>query len=487
MIFSSMLFLYSGLLVAVLVGGLPYWLLRVATASKYREGLGERLGAVPRRLVDPHARAGADGGARTIWVHAVSVGEVVAVTELVKALRTAGERVVVSTTTPTGQRMARERFGAESVFYFPIDLGWIVGRYLRALRPALLVLTETELWPRMMVECRRRAVPIAVVNARISDRSYPRYLRLRRVWRPVLESLSLVLAQSEQDVERLKAIGVPADRVRLCGNLKFDVRPATDAAVTLALREYLPAGMRLLVCGSTVAGEEAMLLAAWTDLVAKERGIGACMVLAPRHPERFSIVAKLLDQSGLTWVRRSEWMRTPEPLRAGSVFLLNTVGELASVYSLATVAFVGGSLVPAGGHNPLEPAQLGAPVVMGRHFHNFRTIVRRMIAEDAIRIVGRNGVAPAPVLGRAVRGSRAMRALTAAWASALSATLGGLLEHEDEAKKLGARGLAVFRSQSGATGRSVEALLALLPSAGEKASQAAARTMPGAAAEKVEA
>ncbi|HEY0797130.1 MAG TPA: 3-deoxy-D-manno-octulosonic acid transferase [Acidisarcina sp.] len=482
MIFSVVLFLYSVALVIALVVGLPYWLVRMATAAKYREGLAGRLGKVPPHLLKKPAlppgrrfagRGNGSGGAillgtkhefETIWVHAVSVGEVAAVTELVMQLAMRRYRVVVSTTTRTGQRLARERFGEKSVFYFPLDLRRIVRRYLKVLQPCLLVLVETEFWPNVLVECERAGVQVAVVNARISDRSFPRYKRLRRLWRPILRRLSLVLAQSELDAERLRTIGVPAERVRLGGNMKFDLRPGAEADVTTALREHLGATAqnsyaepgtqtRLLVCGSTVAGEEEMLLKAWGVLVrggSIKTGAGMCMVLAPRHPERFPAVARLLQESGLDWVRRTEWMRAPEKLRPGTVFLLNSIGELASVYSLASVAFVGGSLVSAGGHNPLEPARFGVPVVMGPHFHNFRTIVRRMIEKDAIRIVGAEGEA-AELAGTG-----------AASRSPLVTTLSALIGDPAEARSLGARGLGVFQNESGATALAVEALLGLL-------------------------
>ncbi|HEY0758143.1 MAG TPA: glycosyltransferase N-terminal domain-containing protein [Acidisarcina sp.] len=472
-IVSAMLLLYSFALLMVLVVGLPYWLVRMATAAKYREGLTQRLGVVPRRLRVTHPRRGGSRGweedsaaPETIWVHAVSVGEVVAVVELVRQLRAEGYRVVVSTTTRTGQRLARARFGEAHVFYFPFDLARIVRRYLRVLRPRMLILVETEFWPHVLNECRRAGVEVAVVNARISDRSYPRYLRLRRLWRPLLQRLSLVLAQSELDMERLREIGAPADRVRLGGNLKFDVRPAPTAAVTSALREHLPPGTRVLVCGSTVEGEEAMLIEAWSTLIARAGGGRArlCMVLAPRHPERCVAVAKLLDESGLAWERRTEWMHAQETLRPGSVFLLNSIGELASVYSLASVAFVGGSLVTAGGHNPLEPAQFAVPVVMGPHYQNFRGIVKRLLDADGIRIVGDAGMMSSSRSRRRAADSAprvSVRPL-ASLGPSLVKILGELLGDAEEAQALGERGSAVFSSESGATARTVQALLALL-------------------------
>jgi 3-deoxy-D-manno-octulosonic-acid transferase len=231
------LIIYTFALLLVLALGLPYWLLAMATNGKYREGLSERLGWVPDRLREGDAR-------QTIWVHAVSVGEVLAASRLVNELSACAPqyRVLLSTTTRTGQRLARERTGATHTFYFPLDFPWIVRRYLRVLDPVLLVLVETELWPNLLTACRQATIPVAVVNGRISDRSLPRYMRLRGLWKQILSGVSIVLAQSEEDAKRLKAIGAPAGRVSFAGNLKFDVRSAEPAAITTSLREKLPVG-----------------------------------------------------------------------------------------------------------------------------------------------------------------------------------------------------------------------------------------------------
>lgn len=466
-----MMILYSAALALVLLLGLPYWLLRMATAGKYRAGLGERLGRVPERLKDAVA------GKQVIWLHAVSVGEVLAASRLVQELGAAlpGYLIVVSTTTLSGQRLARERFGAARVFYYPLDLRFIVSRYVRALKPRLLLLMETEFWPNMLAECRRQAVPVAVVNARISDRSLPRYRRLRFLWTRLLADIAIFLAQSDGDAQRLVEIGVDLDRVSVAGNLKYDVRAARETPLTDALRMHLPPGTKLLVCGSTLEGEENALLDCWPALTA------ACpqavMVLAPRHPERFHAMARLLDAKGVRWLRRSEWLApgdqdtgavgTPDdqaseshahsapfpPLAsleicAGTVLLLDSIGELASVYALASLAFVGGSLFGAGGHNPLEPAQFGVPVVMGESYENFRGIVSAMVAARAICIVR-----PAQ----------------------LCSVLEGMLLSGPEAAAMGERSRAIFASQAGATVRTVEALLALL---GQRAGFVSRETRP---------
>lgn len=426
------LFLYNVALCAALVASAPWWLWRMATTHKYREGLAERLGRVPR------SRLGHASGRPIIWLHAVSVGEVLAVSRLVGELDRAFPqfRVLISTTTRTGQSLARERFGAERVFYCPLDLPWAVRRYLKTLKPQLLILAETEFWPNLLNGCFRRAIPVAVVNARISDRSWPRYRMLRRLWRPLLGRVSRLLAQSDTDAERLKAIGCLPDRVEVAGNLKFDVRAAKEAEATRLLRRLAP-GLRFLVAGSTLEGEEAALLELWPRL--QEVNPDLVMVLAPRHPERFAAVASLLQSSGITWVRRSSWkgkdVAELQPLHAGQIVLLDTIGELASAYSLASAAFVGGSVVAAGGHNPLEPAQFGVPIVMGPHYENFRAITENLREHNAIRIAAPDELAQA---------------------------LGDLLARRAEAQAMGAHARQVFEQQAGATERSVRALTALL-------------------------
>jgi len=424
-----LLLIYSFALFLVLALGLPYYLLAMVTDGKYREGLTERLGWVPGRLREADTR-------RTIWVHAVSVGEVLAASRLVNELGACAPqyRVLLSTTTRTGQRLARERTGINHTFYFPLDFAWIVRRYLRKLDPALLVLVETEFWPNLLTACRRAAIPVAVVNGRISDRSLPRYLRLRSLWTRILAGVSIVLAQSEEDAKRMKAIGAPAGRVSFGGNLKFDVRSAEPAAITTELREKLASGTRVLVCGSTLEGEEEILLDAFQQLL---KTIPDCvMILAPRHPERFGRVAQILKSRNEQSVRRSNWMKRPAKIKAGTIVLLDSIGELASVYALASVAFVGGSLVPAGGHNPLEPAQFAVPVVMGTHYANFRAVIDTLVQAEALKLATTETLLP---------------------------MLENLLTDHDAANALGVRALEVFHHQAGATGRTITALLGLLP------------------------
>ncbi len=423
-----MYFLYSIALGLALVAALPYWVWQRLRHGKYRKGLGERFGGAAQRL------AALDGGRPLIWAHAVSVGEVIAITNLVNGLRVhfAGCRVVVSTTTDTGQALARQRFGAENVFYFPLDFEFSVGRYVAALRPQLVVLAETEFWPNFLRLAKASGARIAVVNARISDRSFSGYKRFRRWLGRVLANVDLFLAQTEEDRTRLIEIGAVADRVKVSGNLKFDAPVPSAPPIVASLRQALAesgAGP-VLVCGSTVEDEEPLLLAAFQNVLASYPA--AVMLLAPRHPERFNRVAKLLEELGIRFWRRSLW--AGEPL-AGEVLLVDSIGELAGLYALADVAFVGGSLVPRGGHNILEPALLGACIVVGNHTENFRDVVNFFASRNAIRVVG-----PAE----------------------LPLAFMDLISNEVDRTAMGRQASECVRAQMGATQRTLQALKRLL-------------------------
>jgi 3-deoxy-D-manno-octulosonic-acid transferase len=428
------LFFYNVALLAGLVASLPWWLWRTATTKKYRDGLQERLGRVPRKL----ETVSSGTGRGVIWLHAVSVGEVLAVSRLVKTLDVEFPdfQVVVSTTTRTGQALAREKFGLNRVFYCPLDVPWAVRAYLKTMKPHMLVLAETEFWPNLLSGCFRRGIPVVVVNARISNRSWPRYKMLRGLWRPLLSRLSRVLAQSDTDAARLRAVGCAPDRVTVAGNLKFDVRAAEESEATRILKAQ-SGGLKWVVAGSTLEGEEAALLEAWPRLLAVDANLA--MVLAPRHPERFSAVATRCEEAGLSCVLRSELAHSPRPLRPGEIVLLDTIGELASVYSLASVAFVGGSLVAAGGHNPLEPAQFGVPIVIGPHYANFTAITDMLRNADALRIASKEELAD---------------------------VFAELLRDRARAEAMGARAKRVFEEQAGATEQCVAAIREVLASDG---------------------
>jgi 3-deoxy-D-manno-octulosonic-acid transferase len=374
-------FLYSIALGVGMLATLPYWLLQMARHGKYSKGFAERLGRLPSRLQLPKERQ------PVIWIHAVSVGEVLAVAGLVEELhrRLPEHRIFISTTTDTGQALARKRFGEANVFYFPMDFAFAIRPYLRTLRPQLVVIAETEFWPNFLRLVHASGARIAVVNARISDRSWPNYRRFRGLLRKVLVNVDLFLAQSPEDAERLRAIGAAPERVHVAGNLKFDIPAPAAPAIVEDFRNSINASGAgpVLVCGSTVEGEEPLLLKAFENLLVQHPQ--ALMILAPRHPERFADVVALLERMSIGFCRRSAW--NGEPL-TGGVFLLDTIGELAALYALADVAFVGGSLVPRGGHNIIEPAQHGVAIVVGNHTENFRDIVSLFESRNAVRIVG---------------------------------------------------------------------------------------------------
>ena len=421
--------LYSVLLLLALVVSSPWWLLEMLRHGKYRAGWRGRLGTVPDGFL-------AERPVDAIWIHAVSVGEVLAISRVVEELKThlPGWRIVVSTTTDTGQKLARERFGAHNVFYFPLDLPFAVRAYLRALQPKLLVLAESEFWPNLLRWANQSGVVVAVINARISDRSLPGYLRFRRLLAPVLENVQLFLAQSEADARRLVQMGAAADRVHVTGNLKFEVKPPAKSELVTQFAAAVNAGEvgPVLVAGSTLEGEEAMLLETFRQVAA--RYPRALLGLAPRHPERFEPVASLLAASGIRYQRRSQW--DGQKLTGSSIFLLDSIGELAGFYEFADLAFIGGSLVPRGGHNVLEAAQFGAPILVGSHTENFRDIIDIFRQADALRVVS---------------------------PQSLTSTVLQLLEDRDNRTELGRRAAEVLRSQQGSTKRTVRALLRLLP------------------------
>ena len=423
-----MYLLYTALLAAGLLLSIPYWLLEYLRHGKYSAGLGERLGNVSPRLRNEPSQP-------TIWVHAVSVGEVLAVSGLVEVLRRQlpRHRIVVSTTTDTGQKLARTRFGEPGVFYFPLDFAFAIRPYLEQLRPSLIILAETEFWPNFLRIARQSGARIAVVNARISDRSFPRYLRFRPLFSQILKNVDLFLAQTDVDARRLKQIGASPDRVQVSGNLKYDVAPPAPPPIVSSLRQALQQAQAepVFVCGSTVDGEEPLLVQAFKKVLTTHPQ--AQMILAPRHPERFPKVAALLQQLGVRFWQRSVWNGKP---LAGGVLLLDSIGELAALYALADVAFVGGSLVPHGGHNILEPAQHGIPIVVGNHTENFRDIVELFQSRNALRLAE-----PAEV----------------------PLVFMELANNQAERSALGRRAAETLRSQTGATHRTLEALVGLLP------------------------
>ncbi len=381
--------LYSFCLALGFVLALPWFLWKGRATGKYFRTFRERMGRLPVYLnVD---------GDRSIWVHAVSVGEVNAIRPLIPALkeRFPRHRVFLSTTTMTGNAVAQKSVrDVDGLFYAPFDLPGPVRKALATLNPALLLLVETEIWPNLIHEAHARGTRVALVNGRISPRSFSRYRLVKRWLSRVLAEVDLFLMQGEPHAERIREMGAPPERVEVTGNLKFDAAQTGRAPFSLA--RIITTGLRrrpLWVAGSTVTGEDQLVLHAFHKV--RERVPEAMLVIAPRHPERFPEVPALVEAAGFRSRRRSELDR--QAWAPGDVVVLDTLGELAQVYLFATVVFVGGSLVPSGGHNILEPAGAGKPVIVGPHMENFREIERKFLDEEALV-----QVADADALGRAV-------------------------------------------------------------------------------------
>ncbi|HEX4498131.1 MAG TPA: 3-deoxy-D-manno-octulosonic acid transferase [Thermoanaerobaculia bacterium] len=401
--------------VALLAAG-PFLLVR--RGSHYLPTIAGRLG----RAASP-AAAATPGGA--LWLHAVSVGEVGVAATLARALPPEIP-LLVTTITPTGQERARAAFaGRAEVAYLPFDLGFAVQRFFRRHRPRALVLIEGDYWPLVLREARRRGLPIAVVNGRVGDRSFGRMRRLRHFLAPLFAGVGRFGVQSRQDRDRLLALGIEARRVAVTGNLKYETpEPARKPELEDALRRL--AGERpILLAGSTMAGEEEQVLDAFAALGGGER---ALLVLAPRHPERWNEVDALLRSRGEGAVRRTALPTSGMP----AVILLDSLGELAGLYRLAAAAFIGGTLVPTGGHNPLEAARFGVPLAVGPAMHNFREMAEAFDRAGAWR-----RVADAGELGAVWRG----------W-----------LERPATGRETGARALRLVEENRGALARTVEML-----------------------------
>jgi 3-deoxy-D-manno-octulosonic-acid transferase len=369
-----LLYLLAAYLAVPIVSSMLLW--RGLRDRSYWRNFSERFGF------------GACGAPHGVWLHAVSVGEVQACAPLVSAIRRRhpGLPLTVTTFTPTGAARARALFGdAAQVRYVPFDLPGAVRRFFARLQPRLAVIFETELWPNLYRECGRRRVPLVLASARLSARSVSRYRRLGALFRDTLAQPALIAAQGEGDAERFRALGADAASTHVTGNLKFDFElPADIAARGARLRQQYAAERPLWVAGSTHAGEEQAVLAVQLRLRAQHSP--ALLVLAPRHPARFAQVAQELGAAGVSFVRRSHG-EEQDAGAAAEVLLLDTLGELLDFYAAADLAFVGGSLVPVGGHNLLEPAALGVPILTGPYTGNTAEIARLLVARGAAEVV----------------------------------------------------------------------------------------------------
>jgi 3-deoxy-D-manno-octulosonic-acid transferase len=386
----------------------------------------ERFGNVPYQ----ESRAGA------IWVHAVSLGETLAVAGLVKELqRLYPERhVYLSHVTPAGREAGEKRLPAiAGRFYVPLDWRWTARKALARIKPSLLLVAETELWPNLLRAARQAGAHVVVVNARMSAHSFRGYQFVRPFLRRVLADVDQICAQTEEDAERFRRLGAPATAVRLVGNLKFDAQPPQAGEFAQALKTAVRATGRgpVFVAASTMPGEEPLVLEAW-DLI-RVRYPQALLILAPRHPARFDSVSEDLSRQQRAFVRRTTARRQElaAQLSGAAILLLDTVGELAGIFELADMVFMGGSLVPTGGHNLLEPAYWSKVITFGPHMENFRDIARLFLeAEAALEVRSPQELAQASAL----------------------------LENAQERERLGARARRVLEQHSGATARTLECL-----------------------------
>jgi 3-deoxy-D-manno-octulosonic-acid transferase len=371
-------FLYSCISLLVFVALSPYFLYQAIRHNKYVGSLRQRLGYLPVSF-----NIDAD---ESIWVHAVSVGEVLAARPLISELRRRYPklRLFLSTTTLAGQQLARRNVSdVDAVFYFPFDWTFTVRRTLDLVRPRLFLMIETEIWPNLLRECRRRGVKTMLVNGRISYRSFPRYRLVRRFFKRVLADVDHFCVQGEETARRLQQLGADPARITVTGSLKFDALdmiPVAGRGPDRVLRFFrLSAQRPVLIAGSTLRGEEEPVIRAFHRI--RTKGTSPLLIVAARQPERFAEVERICRHEGLDTVRRSALAIDAEP-RADAV-ILDTIGELAQLYQVATVVFVGGSLVQAGGHNLLEPAVFGKPIVFGPHMENFAEIARTFLANGA--------------------------------------------------------------------------------------------------------
>jgi len=386
-----MYFLYRVFTAAAMFLLVPYYAIRGWRRGEPSGTLRQRLGSLPPEILSRASSPATSGRTEgPIWVHAVSVGEVLAAKPLVEGLRKRfpNHAVLLSTTTETGQRLACERLqSADGIFYFPLD--WIVSvrRALTALRPSLVIVMETEIWPNFLREARRQGVPVIFANARISERSFARFKRWKFLvgtfFERVLQDAELFLVQTPEDAGRLNEMGAVKERVELTGNLKYDgEQPGASR-----FGEWLIGEIRrqerwpVLVAGSVVALEELAVLAAY-DIVQRQWR-RAMLILAPRKPDRFDAAAEIAASAGWNVVRRSG-INLDAPLDENAdVIVLDSIGELTGLYALADAVFVGGSLVPAGGHNILEPAWFAKPPVFGLHMENFRDMSGQFLTAQA--------------------------------------------------------------------------------------------------------
>lgn len=417
-----MYILYNILLIVLTIVLSPVILFKLITVPKYRGGISQKLGRVRKGVLRVL------NNTRPIWVHAVSVGEVMAAHPLIRDLRKKypNRKFILSTVTVTGNYTAKHRVPeADAVFYFPFDYPWIVRRVIKMINPAIVLIAETEIWPNFFRELKRQGIPSALINGRISPKSYGNYLTFKGFFTQVFENVTLFCMQSDEDAARIQDIGAVADKVRVTGNLKFDQKIPTTQQQPMAIAP----GRKVITAGSTHRGEETILLEIYSRLRKKHPDL--VLIIAPRHPERFDEVCGLITSAGYECQRRT---RIKGPVK--DVVLLDTIGELRAFYGLCNIAFVGGSLVKVGGHNLLEPAAMKKPIIFSSYMFNFKEISEALIQAGG---------------GVMVKDKEE-----------LYARLDNLLTDKELARSIGEKAFKVIAANSGATARTIDAVHGLI-------------------------
>ena len=398
---------------------IPYLLLK----KKWHKEFMQKFGYLPDRLREIKS---------PVWIHSVSVGEAVLAAKLAKAIKNShpGINVVVSTTTSTGNDMIHKvgKGVVDAVFYYPMDISWIVSKVVDIVNPGLYIMIETELWPNLIEELSGRGIPIVLANGRISDKSFSNYMKIRFITKKILRNIDLFCMQTEKDAERIRSLGAGPEKVHLAGNMKFD-----EGDLPAEIKGYketlgFPPESDVFVAGSTHFPEETHVIEIFKYL--RQRSDDLRLVLAPRHVERVDAIKVYLERSGLRYRILSEENDNPDA--GGDVLLVDTIGHLKQLYSIATVIFVGGSIAKKGGQNPMEAAMWGKPVVFGPNMYNFREVADIFVSKDAAVMVGNP--------------------------EELKETLEGLLKDKGKRERLSRKAVEIIKENSGAIGRTVEQL-----------------------------
>ena len=411
----------------------PYQMNRSLKRGMGLQGFGERFGLIQREAFHEPCTG------ETIWVHAVSVGETIAVRPLLVALKKQypKKRILLSTVTETGRAVSEKFVEIDCRVYFPFDNYFFVRRSLKAVRPSLVIIVETEIWPNFLRAAKNMGIPVVLTNGRISDRSFGRYLKLKWFFRPVLANVTALCMQTAEDAKRIIAIGANPARVNVSGNLKYDIpvnTPTAEMKSELRTTSKIPDDILVVTAGSTHEGEEEIILSVYRRLQAEGRE--CLLILVPRHPERKAQIAELLTKSSIPFTLHSALNQRKDWFRAGEVLLVDTMGELMRYYAISDLSFVGGSLVPTGGHNIMEPASLGVPVIFGPNMQNFR--------ESAALIQKYGG-------GFQVKDG-----------TELTALMHDLLDDDEKRCEAGRNGMKLLQENSGATRMQMEVIAEFL-------------------------